>query len=394
MYGVWACPTHGLRLIERCCGDGGVNHTYVLPEYSKGQSKTTPRVLQKLSTQIARSYNYLNAHGKPIFPSTAYSQLLQNGGYLTDAGHLRWVDLQREMQAFWHSLFEIFPLDDQDRTKFFQFVPTLVHTNKRVHYFKHFLLICFLFSDIQNVSYASPKSMIENKRVLREQISNSAVVEASILKLINQGESLREISKSVDRSIGYLIQLARRNSIQTERRSKFITPDIERSIWRQAFMGKHRSEIAENHNCSVGAVEHIIQSHYLLSKWRAHIRHVNQLRKCRTAMLASMQKHPNAPRNEIQKLCRSEYTWLYKFDHNWLYENLPPKLPKKYQRHFDWVKKDDELAKKITAEIDKGTSLSAIDRQLGAHGWLTRYKDRFPKSVKVALDIINTHRLS
>lgn len=389
LYGVWSCPTHGLRLIELTCGDGGVNHNYLLPEYRKGHAKNAIKVIQTLSRQIATAYEYLNTYRKPIFPSNAYSTLLQNRGYITEGGCLRWAALQRDMRSFWHSLFSNVYLDHADLMQDFQFVPSLVHSNKRIHYFKHSLLLGFLCSNIQNMTGPDSIFTPKNNKQPAAQHRKTGTIDENALQRINQGESLRSIAKSIQRSVGYLIQLAKRNSIETETRTKFITPVIERSIWRQAFMGLHRSEIADHHQCCVGAVEKIIQSHKLLSKWRAHLRHINHLRRCRATISEGMIKNPNAHRSEIQKLYRSDYTWLYKWDREWLNEALPTKLPGRYKNSVDWGARDKELAKRIKSGDVTGRSLSAIDRQLGGHSWLLQYKSKLPLTIKAATKVIN-----
>ncbi|MEN0036685.1 MAG: TnsD family Tn7-like transposition protein [Cellvibrio sp.] len=390
LYGVLSCPEHGLRLIEIPCGTGGIDHEYILPEMTKRRSQPAPKLINSLSKQIVSSHEFLNRYQKPIFPSNAYNLLLKERGYITEGGNLRWKSLQTDMQKFWSGLFKCLNMHESRSIESLQFVPSLIHTNKRIHYFKHSLLIGFLNGNVQNIIIPEPSfdAEIYTKQISITSSNTNRLAEDEILKRLAQGESLRSIARTCGKSIGYLVQLAGRNSIKTEKRIKFITPDIERAIWRQAFLGKHRSEISINNNCSIAAVEKIIQSHKGLSKWRSHLRRKAQLRKRRTSIINFINKNPNTTRGQVQNLCRSDYIWLYRFDNEWLYKKLPPKLPKKYQNNIDWITRDRELARRIELEIEEGKSLTAIDRQLGSHGWLTRRKERFPGAVKTAIKII------
>ncbi len=145
-----------------------------------------------------------------------------------------------------------------------------------------------------------------------------------IYECLKNGYSLREVSKRYGRSVGYLKQLAAREGIGINQRPKRITKAIKRGVWRKAFIGIDRKRIASAFKISIGSVEQIIQSHNGLSGWRRHLKKQRNRLQYREQLLSAIEEHPDASRAELKAISRS-YQWLYKHDHEWLYQNLPPK---------------------------------------------------------------------
>jgi hypothetical protein len=63
-----------------------------------------------------------------------------------------------------------------------------------------------------------------------------------------------------------------------------------------------------------------------LSVYRQYLRMLDKRDEARTALIQSMQYNPKATRNELKRLVSAHYTWLYKYDKNWLYQILPATL--------------------------------------------------------------------
>lgn len=318
-----------------------------------------------------------------------YNRLLDYKNYETNSGRLRWKKLKEDLSCFWNELFITPELLGFDSIKDFHFIPRLVHSNKPTHYFKHVLLLGFLSENLKEVLFSHSSKQqdsapITNPQALRNDSFNSDVA----LSLLAKGQSLRSVSQTCGKSIGYLRQLALRHSIPIDRRQKFISEEIERNIWRQAFIGLNRQDIAKLNGCSIGAVESIIQSHRGLSQWRSNLRHRVQLRRYREEIIDFLSSEPSASRGKVQKERRSAYTWLFKHDKKWLYTKLPPQMPKTYTPAIDWDARDRHISEIISKTVKSGASLTAIDRQIGGHHWLTKYRDKLPLSIEAAKKII------
>lgn len=330
LHGVTVCPDHKIKLDIIQAGEGGIGHSYILPSEDLIEPQTAPFPREVyLSCFIVDLHLYLT-HYTPDEPlRQRFLQSLVSNGYVTPNGQLRWQVLQRDLREFWGELFHknepVIPYSLSQ----FKFVPSLVHREVGTHYIKLVLLMAFLSG--------TPKQFFEKQYppkniTLPKPIGNPTEPNNQIaLSLLKQQISLRQVSNKTGFSVGYLKQLALRNRIPVQRRRKRISSEIERSIWRQAFMGFHRVTIAQNHNVSIAAVEDIIQSHEGLPAWRKHIRFANKLRLCRTALMDYMRCDPSASRNKIIKHVGSIYRWLYQHDKEWLYTHLPPGVPRCYR---------------------------------------------------------------
>ena len=390
MYGVWSCPIHQVYLSHIPCGDGGVNHHYILPPSSAKHAPLAPPKMNYLSTQITLLREILNGLNAPVHLAKAYNRLLKEKHYETKTGRLRWKILKEDLTVFWNELFITPELNAFDSFKDFHFIPRLVHESKPMHYFKHMLLLGFLSKNLSEVILGDLSKRPEpQSNIDIQEIKNAPFNRESVLLQLASGESLRKVSQTSGKSIGYLKQLALRHSIPIDRRQKFISEEIERKIWRQAFIGLNRKEIAKMNSCSTGAVESIIQSHPGLSQWRAHLRHKKQLRKYREEIIDFLDSNPSTTRGKVQKERPGAYTWLFKHDKEWLYTKLPAKKKTTYTPAIDWDARDRKISETIKKIVKSGASLTAIDRQLGGHQWLTKYRDKLPISIQAATSIIH-----
>lgn len=341
LHGVTVCPVHKIRLSAVRAGEGGVNHSYILPDSSiqLEQSEVGAQEIY-LSCFIADLYSYLAYYSPCELLRARFVQHMESKGYITAKGQLRWQSLKHDLIDFWGGLFEgetsTLPL----ALSSFQFVPRLAHHNVSMHYIKPVLLMAFL-ADSPKTFYGQ-EFRYHKAPLVQLNIANKKPDDRYALGLLRDQVSLRKVSKEMGCSVGYLKQLALRNQIPMQRRRKRISADIERSIWRQAFMGYHRGDIAKNHRVSAGAVESIIQSHKGLSAWRRHLRFIKKMRTCRDALLDYLAMNPRAPRNQIKKECGCSYMWLYRYDKKWLYKVLPSRQKYKYYSRVNWGERDSE----------------------------------------------------
>ncbi|WP_158538071.1 TnsD family Tn7-like transposition protein [Corallincola holothuriorum] len=377
--GVTACPIHHCRLQHAPAGDGGVNHQYLLPLWDEGEIVLGSDAEVRLSTFLAKLHLFLGQQ-TPVIPMAGlYQQWLETRGMLTKAGRIRWRYLKPELIACWSELFHwpvnALPAELSD----FDYVPRLIHHSRPTHYIRHALVMAYLAKTPEHffngpLREANPVATCPAYNVLANM--------TQVLELFDAGLSMRQIAAKLQCSIGYLKTLLLRQNRVVERRRQHITQEVERGVWRKAFMGMHRQDIADFYGISVGAVEQIIQSHERLSAWRHYL--VMQGRRCvnQKTLLDYMATNPDASRNNIKQAC-SAYMWLYKNDKDWLYKHLPPKSHKT-RSGINWELRDMVVLAQLQGLQGQFKSMSDIDRALGGHGWLVGQRERFPLSISFA----------
>lgn len=198
--------------------------------------------------------------------------------------------------------------------------------------------------------------------------------------------SMRDISRRVGVSVGFVKQLAKRLKIPLDERRQIITPEMERSIKALAIKGADRKEIAQNHGVSVGAVEQIIQSEKGLVIWRQYLRTLTKRNLMRQSLIKAIKKYSNCSRTQLRASMQKEYGFLYKFDKTWLFKTLPSNQKPIYHRGKLWSVKDGELfpqfkryLRKVLEEQHALPTRYQIDKSFGKHGWFTRSFEKLPR---------------
>lgn len=384
LYGVTACTKHALRLQTLAASAGGIDRQLLLPdpEIPCEQSRPSEQEIN-LSTYITALHRYLCVQSPTESLAELYQRWLGQQGYLTARGHLRSQPLLQAMTEFWQGLFaDITPIVPPGLANY-RYVSGLVHGDRSHHYLKHVMLMAFVSR--------SPAEFfsIEVQQVLPVPPARDAqAVERAVLRWLAEPLSMRQVARQTGYSVGYIKQLALRHNHPVEHRIQRITAAVAQGIWRQAFMGVSRQQIAHCHGVSVGAVEAIIQSHQGLSDWRRHLGSVRKLREHRDTLTTYLAQHVDASRGGIEQACRTAFSWLYRHDRSWLYQQLP--APKRAVHHpsVDWAQRDLELAARLGQLAAQARSLSALERALGKPDWLRKYKARLPLSYALAVRLV------
>lgn len=383
LHGVTVCPVHNVLLHQTLAGDGELNHRYVLPDIEVNSILKGFESSYKLSKYVAELFMFLQQQTPVGSLSERYKAWLSLKGYLTAGGRIRWKTLKKDLKRYWAGLFGFKQGQVPPELGDFSFVPRLVHHDTSTHYVRDVLLMGFLTDS--PVEFFNIPLKSEANKILPPSESRNKV--SDVVKLLNTGLSLREIGRRLECSIGFVKGLAIRNGISIDRRRQFITVDIERAVWRKAFIGQHRSDISESLGISVGAVEQIIQSHSGLSKWRRHLKMHHKMHLNRTLLRRFMESNGNATRNEIKRQC-SAYMWLYKNDKDWLYAQLPKAQVTGHRPEINWPMRDLMLCNKIDALNGTFLSISAVDRAVDGHNWLLNYSKKLPKSFEKAKALV------
>jgi len=180
-----------------------------------------------------------------------------------------------------------------------------------------FIFLCYALDQLRS------KEKCIDETTSRETARLEADRKRCINLLKEQTYSLREIARRLKRSVNFVKSIASRIGVSFQKRTQFITADIEARILKSARAGMHRKTIAKREGVSVGAVEQIIQSFSGLSAKRKCLRMDKRRDKARRAIEKAIFAHPNQTRKELKTQNYADYTWLYRHDKVWLYEVLP-----------------------------------------------------------------------
>lgn len=384
LYGVTACTKHALRLQTLAASAGGIDRQLLLPDPEIPCEPSRPYEQEiNLSTYITALHRYLCVQSPTESLAELYQRWLGQQGYLTARGHLRSQPLLQAMTEFWQGLFaDITPIVPPGLANY-RYVSGLVHGDRSHHYLKHVMLMAFVSR--------SPAEFfsIEVQQVLPVPPARDAqAVERAVLRWLAEPLSMRQVARQTGYSVGYIKQLALRHNHPVEHRAQRITAAVARGIWRQAFMGVSRQQIAHCHGVSVGAVEAIIQSHQGLSDWRRHLGSVRKLREHRDTLTTYLAQHVDASRGGIEQACRTAFSWLYRHDRSWLYQQLPAPKQSVYHPSVDWAQRDRALVAQLEQLDGEARSLSALERAHGRPDWLRKYKARLPLSYALAVRLV------
>jgi len=211
------------------------------------------------------------------------------------------------------------------------------------------------------------------------------------LVMLKAGCSMRKIAAQLDCSVTYVKQLALRHHISIDRRRKHITAEMEQTVENMAYEGMDRKLIAGEMNISVGAVEQIIQSCEGLSQKRRELRKSSCLLDRQKQLKEFIASHPSSSRTYIKTHC-SAFMWLFKNKKEWLDDHLPNTQPRRFHPSVDWEARDLRLVDRLMLLKSIYGSLSEIDRELGAHGWLLKYREKLPKTLALAGELIEKNK--
>ena len=181
-----------------------------------------------------------------------------------------------------------------------------------------FIFLCYILDDLKSKEKCIDKA--ESREIARLEADRKRC--ESLLNA--QTYSLREIARRLQRSVNFVKSIACQIGASFQKRTQFITADVEARVIKSARKGKHREAIARHEGLSVGAVELIIQSISGLSAKRKNLRMIERRDEARKAIKKAISEYPNQTRKELKGQHYADYTWLYRHDKAWLYEVLPP----------------------------------------------------------------------
>lgn len=125
----------------------------------------------------------------------------------------------------------------------------------------------------------------------------------------------------------------------------------------------------------------------------------DRLGEYKNCILSSVKDNPTATRNEIRAIFQKEYTFIYRKDKSWLYDNLTEK-DKRTEHHdlVDWNNRDKELLAIVKSRYEdliasdevKRITKGSIARAVGILSAIEKNIDKLPKTEKYLKEIVET----
>lgn len=208
----------------------------------------------------------------------------------------------------------------------------IYQADAQLHPLKHLLVIQHLFGSLSAFlnCYFNPHALeVRPHYVAFEAIERVSPEKTDLLiKQLKNGMSMRQAAKRANVSVGYAKSIAIQNNIPIERRAQFLFATERAQIVSRLKAGESTASIAQNMECSRGAIEQILTQLPDIKKLRIQIRFKKQRDIHRSAVKECLNSLELPTRGKVQKLQRSAYTWLFKHDKEWLYKALPEAIPR------------------------------------------------------------------
>lgn len=371
--GIEACHLHSVWLIHVPLPKRPHIAHGVCPYLGTGMRECSEIAYQLSIFAVAKLDAIRNGSAEP----PDYHQRLKKKGFITSNGHVRRKALVAELFNLVSKLeypdFELLPKAEDD----FKYLSSLVKENTSQHPFKHLLLGFFIEHAKTNDAEIYP----DNGRNLVFSID----LTERCKKLLLQGLSMAEVSRKTGKSRCYLKCLALKENIPLNLKPRVLNEKMRFYIINLARKGFHRREIAKRLGVSCGSVEMLISTQTGLVFHRKRCKFESKRRRYKHRLFRYFELHPHANRQQCKEECNAAFFWLLHHEPTWLEEMLPAATPPIRHDRVDWCERDKVLASQVEQQLvlhGKDISLAKLDRLLGGHGWLTRYREKLPLTME------------
>ncbi|MCG9723137.1 TnsD family Tn7-like transposition protein [Shewanella sp. Isolate7] len=259
----------------------------------------------------------------------------------------------------------------------YRFVSSLFSGQYPQHPLKHLLFEFYL-------SRCQPDDELDTKNLNVQPAPINK--EEQCCHLLNSGLSMVAVSREIDKSRCYVKSIALKHNIPVNLKPKKITQNLKNSVLTLAKKGFHRDVIAKIHSISTGSVELIISTTAGLVEWRKLCKSESLRRRYCCQIMRFIAANPNACRQEVKTVNEAAFYWLYIHENQWLESKLPVATQTQHVDRVDWSQRDKVLVKKISLimnEHQNQLSRTQLDNLLGGHGWLTKQKNKLPKTLQM-----------
>lgn len=326
--GQFACLKHNSVLLEKTVN----RREFCWPELPSEFESTG--VINSLAVWIDRT------HEMPQFQQVDFWETLKFGlvqhSLITPAGRIKADKLKVLMTAKWSQMPQVWIkqlLEDPN------YPARLFYNQNHYHHpLKLILLVATIFekwSDFLNCYEQILRKEISI--VVAEQKPNHSP-NPSFAKVISTAESIAGLSlRQLANKLQVSVTTAKNRQLQAGTeiscRPQFLfKPEVE-LIKKQLSEGFKTEDIARRFGCSKSAIEQILAQNPELKARRNQLR-FQERQSHHRQVISQATNMPNVHRRvDIQNKYRTSYTWLYKHDREWLYDNIPQEIPRAQRVH-------------------------------------------------------------
>ncbi|MEH8015784.1 TnsD family transposase [Rheinheimera muenzenbergensis] len=253
---------------------------------------------------------------------------LNKEGFVTDCGRIRQQKWQSDFLNNWlpaEAITEIAALL-HDNTNLY--LKAFFHReNNTLSPLKHLLVLAGLFDSWKNFKVFY-QQFDNHQTKMPKQVLTCNSTAKSIRYLPNEHGSLRSFARRLNCSVTTAKKIALQQGVLIERRPQTLF-GAERDLITQLLSdGQSTAKIALKMLCSIAAVEQILAQNPDIVQQRRERRVSVTRQKHRDAIQKLLISKSTWRRTDVQKAARASYTWLYKNDSEWLYQQLPAETPR------------------------------------------------------------------
>lgn len=193
------------------------------------------------------------------------------------------------------------------------------------HPVKHIYLMAFLFEEPAEFFglYRHVKAMAKSggTTLLDEQLQDQI---AQLRRMIvEEGRSVNAAASELGVTPTQAIRHLDSEGIPYKKRSRVLSPKIEKMLQVLLKAGKERQEISSALGIRMGFIkDYLTRQPQLKSAW-TKARHGRRKKEYRRCFLRVLRNNPGVPMKQIKRINSNGFQWLYRNDREWLVANLP-----------------------------------------------------------------------
>jgi len=342
-----------------------------------------PKKSSKLSYKFANFIRTLLTKitmDRSHYDKNSLIEKVKKHGYLLGGKSFNRAELTSDLfnftNEFNHCNKKLLPYSETD----YSYLSYLLSGQVAQHPFKYLLVDFWLNSTQKSTNI---EIVLSEKKL---EVEKQTKIEHQCIKLLQQHESLAEISRCIGKSRCYVKSVAMREKISFQKKPYILSDEIIKNITVLAYKGFHRKVIAKLFQVSTGSVEQIISSETGLVERRRRYKLESKRRRYKVQILRALALKPLALKQEIKMSCYTAFHWLYAHEKAWLNSTLPSPTKPIVRSKINWEKRDIELAPQVSTimhNINGAISRTTLDKALGGHGWLIRMQHKLPITMAI-----------
>ncbi len=333
------CPEHYLWLVSMPMKRRSLSLPSQLLQNKVPRTKIPKKVLlfSKLSNELCSQKLIALEQSRVL---ECYLTALQFKGLCTHAGSIHQKAWLNHITAFWKETLPCKLSDALFNSRAEMNYPRCIvyQPYAQHHPIKHILVIGQLYGSLNKFLSCYKDESYKFVQVdtvkpkLKPRVPHSKV--QRLLKQLCDGSSLRQAAKSAGVSVGFAKSIALQNGVEIDRRAQRLFGYERKQILDQLRKGLKTNEVALAMQCSIGAVEQLLTQFPAIKILRKKLMFYNKRYRHRKAILSYLAQHNLVTRGEVITHVGPAYSWCYKNDKSWLYENLPTEIPRnrRYRR--------------------------------------------------------------